>query len=110
MSRSGRWESKREAQATMFLTMGLFRPIVDFTPSGLETSPTCVNIKPSTQTNKKEITMTYDRACEILNFATPKSFAQNARLATECEKHLTLGSPLRLKVACKVLIEAANQK
>jgi hypothetical protein len=52
--------------------------------------------------------MTYERACEILGFTTPKSYAQNARLAGECEKHLTLGSPLRLKVACGVLINAAK--
>ena len=54
--------------------------------------------------------MTYQRACEILGFTTPKSNAQNAKLAGECEKHLTLGSPLRLKVACGVLIKAANQE
>ena len=42
----------------MFLTMGLFRPIVDFTPSELAPSPTCVNINSPKQANhKKEITM-----------------------------------------------------
>ena len=58
MSRSGRWESKREAQATMFLTMGLFRPIVDFTPAGLAPTQICVNVNSPKQPNhKKEITM-----------------------------------------------------
>jgi len=37
--------------------MGLFRPIVDFTPSGLASSPTCVNINASTQTSKRNTDM-----------------------------------------------------
>lgn len=52
--------------------------------------------------------MTYEQACEILGFTTPKSFAQNAKLATNRLSCMTRKAPLKEKVACKVLIEAAK--
>ena len=52
--------------------------------------------------------MTYSRACEILSLTTPKSLEANAVLAASVLSHLTLTSPLRYEVACRVLIEAAK--
>jgi hypothetical protein len=50
--------------------------------------------------------MTIERAIEILNFSkfkTPSYYAKMAKLRT---KTLSIGSPLKYKVACKVLIDA----
>jgi hypothetical protein len=52
--------------------------------------------------------MTYDKACEILGFTTPKSLEANARLATICLKTLVPSAPLKYSVACQVLINAAH--
>lgn len=52
--------------------------------------------------------MTYDKACEILGFTTPKSLAANARLASSRLDRLAPGAPLRFQVACTVLIRAAQ--
>ena len=52
--------------------------------------------------------MTYSRACELLGFTTPKSLAENAMLAQSKLARLAIDSPLRYKVACSVLIEAAK--
>jgi len=51
--------------------------------------------------------MTYDRACEVLGFTTPKSLAANAKLAAARLDRLAPGAPLRFQVACTVLIRAA---
>jgi hypothetical protein len=52
--------------------------------------------------------MTYDRACEILGFTTPKSLEANAKLAASRLSHQTAQCPLRFAVACQVLISAAK--
>lgn len=52
--------------------------------------------------------MTYDKACEILGYTTPKSLQTNARLATICLKTLLPGASLKYSVACKVIINAAR--
>ena len=52
--------------------------------------------------------MSYSKACEILGFTTPKSFSANARLAKSRLATMTISAPLRYKVACKVLIDAAK--
>ena len=53
-------------------------------------------------------TMTYSKACEILGFTTPKSLIDNARLAKSRMSHLSVKSPLKYKVACSILIRAAE--
>jgi len=53
--------------------------------------------------------MTYDRACEILGFTTPKSIEANAKLAESCRKNLAPTAPIRYSVACTVLIRAAQK-
>lgn len=52
--------------------------------------------------------MTYDRACEILGFTTPKSLTENARLAEGRLAALVPGAPLRYSVACSVIINEAR--
>jgi hypothetical protein len=52
--------------------------------------------------------MTYDRACEILGFTTPKSLEANAELARICLRSLAASAPLKYSVACQVLIDAAR--
>lgn len=52
--------------------------------------------------------MTYDRACEILGFTTPKGFKANAALAESALRSMTSRTPLRYKVACKILIDTAK--
>lgn len=51
--------------------------------------------------------MTYSKACETLGFTTPKSLAENARLAESRLAVMADNAPLRHKVACKVVIEAS---
>lgn len=55
---------------------------------------------------KKE--MNYSEATELLGFTTPKSLEENAKLAKSRLSHLTDECPLRYKVACQILINAAN--
>jgi hypothetical protein len=52
--------------------------------------------------------MTYDKACKILGYTTPKSLEANAELARTCLKVLAAGAPLKYSVACQVLINAAR--
>lgn len=52
--------------------------------------------------------MSYSHACKLLGFTTPKSLAENARLAASCLQAMTPRCPLRFAVACKVLIDAAK--
>jgi hypothetical protein len=52
--------------------------------------------------------MTYSTACELLGFTTPKSLTENARLASGRLDRLNIKAPLRYKVACMVLIKAAE--
>jgi len=52
--------------------------------------------------------MNYSEACEILGFTTPKSLAENAKLAESRMARMLPAAPLRFKVACRVLIDAAN--
>jgi predicted XRE-type DNA-binding protein len=52
--------------------------------------------------------MSYSRACELLGFTTPKSLRENADLARAALKHFTIDAPLRMLVACDVLIKAAE--
>ena len=53
--------------------------------------------------------MTYDRACEILGYTTPKSAEANARLAEQMLRHLAVNAPIRYFVACDVLVKAAKR-
>lgn len=52
--------------------------------------------------------MTYSRACEVLGYTTPKSFNENAKMATLRLSTLSASAPLRYSVACQVLINATN--
>ena len=52
--------------------------------------------------------MGYSEACEILGFTTPKSIAENAKLAESRIARMLPSAPIRFKVACRVLIDAAN--
>ncbi len=52
--------------------------------------------------------MNYSTACEILGFTKPKSLTANATLAASRMATLTPNSPLKFKVACRVLIRAAK--
>jgi hypothetical protein len=61
-----------------------------------------------TQKRNGETTMTYDKACKILGYTTPKSLEANAELARTCLKVLAAGAPLKYSVACQVLINAAR--
>jgi len=51
--------------------------------------------------------MNYSEACELLGFTTPKSIEENARLAQSRLNNMLPKCPLRFKVACMVLIDAA---
>lgn len=53
--------------------------------------------------------MTYDRACEILGFTTPKSLEANAKLAESRLDRLAPGAPLRFSVACQTLINEVRK-
>jgi hypothetical protein len=59
-------------------------------------------------TNQQQKEMTYSRACELLGFTTPKSLQANAELAKSAMKTLVPNAPLRYRVACSVLIRAAQ--
>lgn len=52
--------------------------------------------------------MTYSKAIELLGLTTPKSLTANAKLAETMEARFTASCPLRLKVAAKVVIDAAK--
>jgi hypothetical protein len=52
--------------------------------------------------------MSYDKACKILGYTTPKSLEANARLARTCLTTITASAPLKYAVACQVLINAAR--
>jgi hypothetical protein len=52
--------------------------------------------------------MTYDKAIELLNLTTPKSLAENARLAESMLSHFAADIPLRSLVAARVVIRAAE--
>lgn len=52
--------------------------------------------------------MTYDSAIELLGFTTPKSLVENAKLAESRLAAMLPTAPLRFKVACAVVIDAAN--
>jgi len=52
--------------------------------------------------------MSYEKACEIAGLTTPKSYAENAKMATSKLANLAAGSPLKEKVACQVIIRAAQ--
>ena len=67
-----------------------------------------ISHKPAETSTNWAADMTYERACEILGFTTPKSLTANAALAESCLKTLNRTSPLRMKVACDVLIKAAK--
>ena len=53
--------------------------------------------------------MTYEKACEVLGLTTPKSFEENARLAESRLRNTPATAPLRITVACKVLMDAPNE-
>jgi len=55
---------------------------------------------------KKE--MSYDEAIELLGFTTPKPLAENAEYAKSRLAAMVPNAPLRYKVACLVLIRAAD--
>lgn len=50
--------------------------------------------------------MNYSTACELLGFTTPKTLAENAALAKSRLNNIPNNAPLRIKVACKILIAA----
>ena len=52
--------------------------------------------------------MNYSRAVELLGLTTPKSLAENARLANSMMNSFTRQCPLRYKVAASVVIRAAK--
>ena len=52
--------------------------------------------------------MNYSEACELLGFTTPKSVDENARLAEGALRAMSAKTPLRFKVAARLLIEAAQ--
>lgn len=57
---------------------------------------------------RREKTMSYEKACEILRFTSSKSVAAKARLAESAMSRYNSKTPLRYKVACQVLIDAAK--
>ena len=67
-----------------------------------------VDMRSTRTTQTKGDTMTYDRACELLGFTTPKTPEENARQAESVLRTMGRGVALRYHVACSVLIEAAN--
>ena len=52
--------------------------------------------------------MTYSKAVELLGLTTPKSLADNAKLAESKLAHMTPQAPLRYTVAAMVIIRAAQ--
>lgn len=52
--------------------------------------------------------MTYDKACTILGYTTPKPLEANAQLARTCLTTLVASAPIKYTVACQVLIDAAR--
>ena len=52
--------------------------------------------------------MNYSEAVELLGLTTPKSLADNARLAESKLAHMVRNAPLRYKVAAMVIIRAAQ--
>lgn len=52
--------------------------------------------------------MTYERAQQLLNFTSPMSRKQRAELAKSYLETRVLGSPLRYRVAARVIIEGAK--
>jgi hypothetical protein len=52
--------------------------------------------------------MEYSKATEILNLTTPKSLVENAKMAASILKELVDSAPLKYKVACHVIINAAK--
>lgn len=57
--------------------------------------------------NYGDTNMNYSTACELLGFTTPKTLAENAALAKSRLNNIPNNAPLRIKVACKVLINAS---
>ena len=56
----------------------------------------------------KENEMNYSEAVELLRLTTPKSLAENARLAEGIYSRMTASAPLRYKVAAMIIIRAAQ--
>ena len=52
--------------------------------------------------------MNYSEAVELLRLTTPKSLAENARLAEGIYSRMTASAPLRYKVAAMIIIRAAQ--
>jgi len=52
--------------------------------------------------------MNYMKACEILGLTTPKSFEENAILASGILARMNSSAPLRCKVAARTIINAAK--
>lgn len=53
--------------------------------------------------------MNYSEAIELLGLTTPKSLAENARLASGRLDRMTFDAPLRYKVAAWVIIREAQR-
>jgi hypothetical protein len=53
--------------------------------------------------------MNYSEAVELLGLTTPKSLAENARLASMVYDRMTLEVPWRYKAAAMVIIRAAAE-
>jgi hypothetical protein len=58
--------------------------------------------------NTKGETMSYSDAIELLGLTTPKSPVENARLAKSMLVTMSTKTPLRFKVAAKVIISHAK--
>lgn len=52
--------------------------------------------------------MDYSKACKTLNFNENNTKERNAKLAASTLRNLAVKAPLKFKVACKVLIQAAQ--
>ena len=52
--------------------------------------------------------MNYMKACEILGLTTPKSFEENAILASGILARMNSSTPLRYKVSARTIINAAK--
>jgi hypothetical protein len=53
--------------------------------------------------------MSYSEACEVLKLTTPKSLAANYNHAALMLRHLKPSAPLRLKVACQVVMDEVRK-
>ena len=51
--------------------------------------------------------MTYSRACELLGLTTPKTLKENSELAKSKLSTMTTKTPLKYKVAVKIIVEAS---